>query len=55
MRIRCSVIAVGLVFGFLGILIAAPLTVVIFVLVKKLYVRRALGEDTTLPDEARPS
>ena len=50
-----AVVAVGFVFGFLGVLIAAPLTVVIYVLVKKLYVRRALGEDTRLPDEDKPS
>ncbi|MEX2479993.1 MAG: AI-2E family transporter [Gammaproteobacteria bacterium] len=46
-----AVVAVGLVFGFIGVLIAAPLTVVIYILVKKLYVRQALGEDTNVPGE----
>lgn len=50
-----AVVAVGLVFGFLGVLIAAPLTVVVYVLVKKLYVRDVLGEDTTLPGEGSTS
>lgn len=50
-----AVVAVGLVFGSLGVLIAAPLTVVAYVLVKKLYVRKALGEETTLPGEDRSS
>lgn len=50
-----AVVAIGLVFGFLGVLVAAPLTVVAYVLVKKLYVRDALGEDTTLPGEGSTS
>lgn len=46
-----SVVAAGVLFGPLGVLLAAPLTVVIFVLVKLFYVREALGEEATLPGE----
>lgn len=38
-----AVIAFGLVFGTLGLLVAAPLTVVAYVAVQKLYVRETLG------------
>jgi hypothetical protein len=44
-------VAFGLVFGFGGVLLAAPLTVVAFVAVKKLWVRETLGEDTEIPGE----
>lgn len=47
-----SLIASGLVFGALGIILAAPLTVVVYVLVKRLYVREALDTPTTMPGEA---
>ena len=46
-----ALIAMGLVFGPLGVLLAAPLTVVIYVAVKELYIRRILGEDTVVPGE----
>lgn len=46
-----SVVAGGFLFGMIGILFAAPLTVVAFVLVKRLYVREALGTPTQLPNE----
>ena len=46
-----ALVAGGLVFGTVGILLAAPLTVVLFVLVKKLYVREALHTDTPLPGQ----
>ncbi len=46
-----SVLAFGLLFGMLGLLLAAPLTVVTFVAVKKLYVRDTLGEATAVPGE----
>ncbi len=45
-----SLFAIGGLFGFGGILIAAPLTVLIFTLVKTLYVRDVLGEDIDLPN-----
>lgn len=46
-----GVLALGVIFGVLGVLLAAPLTVVIYVLVKQLYVREALGEATHVPGE----
>jgi predicted PurR-regulated permease PerM len=46
-----AVVAGGLVFGVAGILFAAPLTVVVYVLVKRLYVREALHTRTPLPGE----
>jgi predicted PurR-regulated permease PerM len=50
-----AVLAFGVVFGPTGLVLAVPLTVVAYVLVKKLYVRETLGEDTPVPgeDEAR--
>lgn len=46
-----SVIGFGLLFGVMGVLLAAPLTVVAFVLVKRLYVREALHTPTAVPGE----
>lgn len=46
-----AVVAIGLVFGIPGVLLAAPLTVVAFVLVKQLYVRELLGQPTEVPGE----
>lgn len=46
-----SVVAVGTVFGVGGLLVAAPLTVVAFVAVQKLYVRDTLGNPATVPGE----
>lgn len=40
-----AVVAAGLLFGFLGVLLAAPLTVVLFVMVRRIYVRTLLGKD----------
>jgi predicted PurR-regulated permease PerM len=40
-----AVVAAGLLFGFLGVLLAAPLTVVVYVLVQRIYVRTLLGKD----------
>ena len=44
-----ALVAGGLLFGIGGILLAAPLTVVLYVLVKRLYVREALNTETPLP------
>lgn len=44
-----SLLAFGTLFGALGIILAAPLTVVIYVLVKRLYVREALDTPTPIP------
>jgi predicted PurR-regulated permease PerM len=46
-----AVLAVGLLFGVPGVIMAAPLTVVAYVAVKKLYVRQMLGEETPVPGE----
>ncbi len=46
-----SLLAMGTLFGPLGVIFAAPLTVVIYVLVKKLYVREALDTETPIPGE----
>lgn len=46
-----ALLAFGLLFGFLGILLAAPLAVVSYVLVKRLYVVEALGTPTPIPGE----
>lgn len=40
-----AVVAAGLLFGFLGVLLAAPLTVVVFVLVQRVYVKTLLGKE----------
>ena len=39
----------------LGIFLAVPLAVAITVLVKKLWVRRTLGEETNVPGEEAPT
>jgi predicted PurR-regulated permease PerM len=46
-----AVVAVGTLFGLPGVILAAPLTVVLFVLVKKLYIRHTLGTPTEVPGE----
>ncbi|WP_338425275.1 AI-2E family transporter [Sphingopyxis kveilinensis] len=43
-----AVVAAGLLFGFLGVLLAAPLTVVIFVLIQRVYVKTLLGKDVKI-------
>lgn len=40
-----AVVAAGILFGFLGVLLAAPLTVVVYVLVQRVYVKTLLGKD----------
>jgi predicted PurR-regulated permease PerM len=44
-----AVLAFGLVFGTPGVILAAPLTVVLFVLVKRLWVREYLDTPTPIP------
>lgn len=46
-----ALVAGGLLFGLAGILLGAPVTVVAYVLVKRLYVREALDTATPLPTE----
>lgn len=46
-----AIVAGGVLFGTLGLIVGFPLAVVTFVLVKKLYVRETLGEPTPVPGE----
>lgn len=46
-----AIVAGGVLLGPLGVMMAAPLLVVTLVLVKKLWVRDTLHEDTSLPGE----
>ncbi|HEU0310979.1 MAG TPA: AI-2E family transporter [Sphingomicrobium sp.] len=48
-----SLLGFGLLFGTLGVVLAAPLTVVTYVLVKRLYVIEALHTPTPIPGENR--
>ncbi len=49
-----ALLACGGLFGPLGVIFAAPLTVVVYVLVKRLYVREALDTHTPIPGEDQP-
>jgi predicted PurR-regulated permease PerM len=46
-----SIVAIGSLLGVAGTVFAAPMTVILFVLVNKLYVRDSLGEPAALPGE----
>jgi predicted PurR-regulated permease PerM len=46
-----SIVAVTEIYGAIGIIFAAPITVIAFVAIKKLYVRDGLGQPTELPGE----
>jgi predicted PurR-regulated permease PerM len=50
--ILLGIVAITSLFGFVAILFAAPIAIVLFVLVKKLYVRDRLGEQTPIPGES---
>jgi predicted PurR-regulated permease PerM len=47
-----GIVAIGSLFGWKAIALASPLAVILFVLVKKLYVGDTLGEPTSLPVSA---
>ncbi len=47
-----ALIAFGTLFGAIGVILAAPLAVVTYVLVKRLYVREALETNTPIPGES---
>lgn len=47
-----AILAGGVLFGTLGLIFGFPLAVVVYVLVKKLYVRETLGQPTPVPGEA---
>jgi predicted PurR-regulated permease PerM len=42
----------GLLFGIVGVIIAAPLTVVLYVAVQKLYIEHTLGQTSSVPGES---
>ncbi len=46
-----AILTASILFGTLGLIFGFPLAVVTYVLVKKLYVRETLGEDTSVPGE----
>jgi predicted PurR-regulated permease PerM len=46
-----AVVAIGVLFGPLGLVLGYPLAIVIDVAVRKLYVREALGEDVVVTGE----
>jgi len=48
-----AILVGSILFGTLGLLFGFPLAVVAYVLVKKLYVRETLGEETTVPGEPK--
>jgi predicted PurR-regulated permease PerM len=50
-----ALVSAALVFGIAGIILGAPLTVVLFVLIKRLYVREALDTETEIPGENDPN
>ncbi|WGR93922.1 AI-2E family transporter [Bradyrhizobium sp. ISRA443] len=47
-----TIVAVTETFGMIGIIFAAPITVIAFVTVKKLHVCDGLGQPTDLPGES---
>lgn len=49
-----AIVAIGGLFGFLGLLLATPLTVIGFIAVKQFYVRDTLKQHATIPGEAKP-
>ncbi len=48
-----ALVAAGLIFGVAGVILAAPFTVFVFVMVKRLYVQEALKTATPLPGEEK--
>lgn len=46
-----AVFGAGKLFGALGVLLAAPLTIIIFLFVQRIYVRNLLGKDITVASD----
>ncbi|MGJ3265174.1 MAG: AI-2E family transporter [Salinarimonas sp.] len=46
-----AIVGFGLIWGFLGVFLAVPMAVAIMVLVKMLWMRETLGEETSVPGE----
>jgi len=51
--ILLGIVTVSFLFGTFAVIFAAPIAVVIFVLIKKLYIRDWLGEPTDIPGEPK--
>jgi predicted PurR-regulated permease PerM len=49
-----GIVTILFVFGGVSVIFAGPIAVVVFIAVKKLYVREALGDGTVLPGEDKP-
>ncbi len=49
-----GIVTILFVFGGISVIFAGPIAVIVFIAIKKLYVREALGERTVLPGEANP-
>lgn len=47
-----AIVILGLLFGWLGIILAAPITVAAMVIVQKIWVRDVIGEKVKVPGEA---
>ncbi len=50
-----AIVAIGGLFGFLGLLLASPLTVLGFIAVKQFYLRDTLKQHATIPGEISPT
>lgn len=46
-----AVVGVGTLFGFIGVLLAAPFTIVAFVMVQRIYVKTLLGRDIKIANK----
>ena len=46
-----SIVAIVTLFGLQAVIFAAPITVILFIAVKKLYIRDSLGDQTFIPGE----
>jgi len=46
-----GIVAITTLFGLQAVIFAAPIAVILFVAVKKLYVRDSLGDTTFIPGE----
>lgn len=50
-----AIVAIGGLFGFMGLLLATPLTVIVVIAVKQFYLRDVLKQRATIPGESTPS
>ena len=48
-----AIAAFGVLFGWLGVIFAVPLAVVVMVVVQKFWIRQTLGEEATVPGEGK--